>query len=341
MALSGTLETFSLPDVLRLLSSTKKTGLLALDGDRGTGRVWVEDGDIVAAEADRSVVGDVDAVLFELLRFDHAAFEFDAGAAAPAPGEQRAVEAALDLAQERMEEWREIESVVPSLDVRVRMVPELDAAVEVDPTMWRILARVGTGASGHDVAGHVGQGEFDVCRSLRELVESGLVEVCEVTEPGGAPAAHEPLAIADAFDAMVHAAIPQAAPDVDELEDDAADRGEYGTRYPSDDPEPESAADDLDEASLAAAANPADELAAIFGSPSPSEPAPAADVDLLSGLAHLSPKAAAAVEATWAADAADAADETDETDGVAPPPAAEGDDLDQNLLLRFLSSAKH
>ena len=34
MALSGTLETFSLPDVLRLLSSTKKTGLLALDGDR-------------------------------------------------------------------------------------------------------------------------------------------------------------------------------------------------------------------------------------------------------------------------------------------------------------------
>ena len=179
MALSGTLETFSLPDVLRLLSSTKKTGLLALDGDRGSGRVWVEDGDIVAAEADRSVVDDVDAVLFELLRFADAAFEFDAGAAPVAAGAARPVDAALDVAQARLEEWREIEAVVPSLDVRIRMVPELDGPVEVDPGMWRLIARIGTGASGHDVARHVGEGEFEVCRSLRDLVDAGMVEWSE------------------------------------------------------------------------------------------------------------------------------------------------------------------
>ena len=35
MALQGNIETFALSDVLQLLSSTKKTGRLRLEGDRG------------------------------------------------------------------------------------------------------------------------------------------------------------------------------------------------------------------------------------------------------------------------------------------------------------------
>ena len=348
MALSGTLETFSLPDVLRLLASTKKTGLLALDGDRGTGRVWVADGEIVAAEADRSYVDDVDAVLFELLRFTDAAFEFEAGAEAAEPGEAREVDDALDVAHARLEEWRDIEAVVPSLDVRVRMVPEVDDDVQVRPAMWRILARVGTGASGHDVAVHLGQGEFDVCRSLRELVDAGLVEVGELDEEP-----HEPLAVADAFAAMVHA--PDAEPEpVYEVVADAQPPGVQPAPF-------ELAAEPA--SGFAPVTDAAEELAAIFGSPS----APAAVDDraedtredtsedtseLLSDLAHLSPKAAAAVEATWDADApADAGDvhEAHEATTDAGPEheapsagsAEGGEDLDQNLLLRFLSSAKH
>lgn len=332
MALSGTLETFSLPDVLQLLSSTKKTGLLALDGDRGTGRVWVEDGEIVAAQADRCVVDEVDAVLFELLRFADAAFEFDAGAVPAVAGDPRAVDAALEHAQARLEEWREIEAVVPSLDVRVRMVPEVDDAIAVDPGMWRLLARIGTGASGHDVAGHVGEGEFEVCRSLRDLVEAGMVEVTEHDAepehdvPLEAPA-HEPLAIADAFD-------------VTETADGAV---EVEAQVAADEPAPAWA-----EEAAPVATTPADELAAIFGpteAPATAD-APEPDVDLFSDLAHLSPKAAAAVEATWGADAEPAAQAEvgpapAEEAPAAAAPAGEGEDLDQNLLLRFLSSAKH
>ena len=38
MALQGTLDTFALPDVLRLLAATKKTGRLRITGGRGTGQ---------------------------------------------------------------------------------------------------------------------------------------------------------------------------------------------------------------------------------------------------------------------------------------------------------------
>src|SRR3954452_4303257 len=51
VALQGTLDTFALPDVLRLLASTKKTGRLHLTGNRGDGSVWVDTGDVVKVEA--------------------------------------------------------------------------------------------------------------------------------------------------------------------------------------------------------------------------------------------------------------------------------------------------
>jgi hypothetical protein len=296
VALSGTLETFSLPDVLRLLSSTSKTGLLALDGDRGTGRIWVDGGAIVAAEADGARHADVDGVLFELLRFAEAAFEFDTTAGLPADAGPRCdVDAALEVAEVRLAEWHEIEAVVPSLDARVRLVPEVDGAVTVGADDWRLLARIGTGASGHDLAEHLQQGEYEVCSALRGLVEAGIVELTAVVEEAPvadpvtadeAVAGHQPVAerepaVADAFEAMLHAPVPET---------------------------------------------PVFEVAA--------DPEPVADAaEVMSDLAHLSPRAAAAVEATWGSDREPARD----TDPEAEP---REDDLNQNLLLRFLSSSK-
>ena len=51
MALQGTLDTFALPDVLRLLAATKKTGRLRITGGRGTGSVWATAGEICGVEA--------------------------------------------------------------------------------------------------------------------------------------------------------------------------------------------------------------------------------------------------------------------------------------------------
>ena len=81
VALQGTLDTFALPDVLRLLAATKKTGRLRITGGRGTGSVWVSSGEVEAIEATHAPHASeaVDA-LFELLRFEEGAFTFDAEA---------------------------------------------------------------------------------------------------------------------------------------------------------------------------------------------------------------------------------------------------------------------
>lgn len=357
MALSGTLETFSLPDVLRLLSSTKKTGLLALDGDRGRGRIWVRDGAIVGADADRAVEDALEGVAFELLRFVDARFEFDSGADPGAVGEARPVDDVLAEAESRLAEWREIEAVVPSLDVWVRMVAELDGECTVAPTQWRVLAQVGTGADGHALADRLGQGEYDVCRQLRDLIEIGLVELDEAP----VTAAVDPPA-ADAFDAGASWATPSEEPtfvepalDQDAVSSLGADLASFvavGTvEQPPAEPDAEETAETGESSEPAeidqteATEEPADEPDTVEDEP---VAAPAhlevevEDEDVLSQLSQLSPKAAAAVEATWDTDDAPT-DPIEPVEPQATAPASEPgrDEIDQNLLLRFLSSTKH
>lgn len=177
MALQGTLETFELPDVLRLLSSTKKTGMLELDGDRGVGRVWLADGDIVSGSSDREA-GAIEAVLFDLLRTTDGSFVFESCSVPDHTGDRTDVGTALDAAQALLDDWRTIASVVPSLDVDVRLVADLGAdSIEVDADQWRVLALVGSGSTGHRLDSHLELGELECCRRLADMVESGMIEI--------------------------------------------------------------------------------------------------------------------------------------------------------------------
>lgn len=353
MALSGTLETFSLPDVLRLLSSTKKTGRLALDGDRGRGRIWVRDGSIVAADADRAANERIEGVAFELLRFAEASFEFESGAETSTDGTSHEVDDVLAEAEVRLAEWREIEAVVPSLDVWVRMVDELDAERTVAPEQWRVLARVGTGADGHALAEHLGQGEYDVCRRLRDLVLDGMVELAEA--PVEAPARGH-IDVDAAWDAPTEATFVEPALDPEEVSSLGAGLASFVAVGTVEEPvaldvvapTPEEPAEEPSafEAMVHTGEEPSWEPEVErFDAPPVQDEDPAED-DHLSELAQLSPKAAAAVEATWdgevdapVADEELHADEAPDDDAEAPAAGA-GDDIDQNLLLRFLSSAK-
>src|SRR4051812_7234280 len=75
VALQGTLDTFALPDVLRLLAATTKTGRLQISGNRGAGEVWLDQGNVVGGHADARTETTSD-VVFELLRHEAGSFEF-------------------------------------------------------------------------------------------------------------------------------------------------------------------------------------------------------------------------------------------------------------------------
>ena len=188
MSLQGTLDTFALPDVLRLLASTAKTGRLHVEGDRASGEVWLDAGHVVAAEADTSGPGaPLVETTFELLRCADGSFSFDTDMTTSEAGAPAEVVPLLEESEKLLAEWREIETVVPSMDAWVRMAPELSQPkVWVNADQWRLLVTVGGGCQVRGLADALDLRELPVCRAVKELVEAGLAAVDtdgEVHEP--------------------------------------------------------------------------------------------------------------------------------------------------------------
>ncbi len=200
MSLQGTLDTFALPEVLRLLASTNKTGRLTIDGDRGVGNVWMDAGHVVAGDSEHtSSRASLVEVVFELLRFRSGRFVFEADQTTSAAGAPVDVEPTLAEAEQLLGEWQQIEAVVPSLACAVWLTPELSrSTVVVNAEHWRLLATVGSGSTVGAVGDRFGMGELEVSRAVKELVEAGLVSVSSRPEPEptaaapGRPAASSP-----------------------------------------------------------------------------------------------------------------------------------------------------
>lgn len=185
MALQGTLDTFALSDVLRLLASTKKTGRLVIAGNRGTGSVWVDGGSVVGYDATGTVEGAAGAdVLFELLRYTDGSFTFESGTTTTDLKPPQAVEVLLADAERQVIEWRAIEAVVPSMEAWLSLVAEIeDGEIMMSANTWMTIVAIGSGTTVTAVGHALKLGELDVCRRVKEVVEQGLVKVSTAPTP--------------------------------------------------------------------------------------------------------------------------------------------------------------
>ncbi len=215
MALQGTLDTFALVDVLRLLSTTRKVGRLRVSGEAGSGSLWLDTGDIVGSEllVRGAQAGSAVEVVFQLLRFEQGSFVFDAGSVPSSTGDARDVESVLVEAEVMLAERRSLEEVVPSLDawLSLALTPALgEREVLIDAGRWCIIAATGSGASVAEVGRTAGLGDLAVMRAVKDLVELGLLEIGEAARPS---TARPPRAVPDepAWSAPPLATAPLAA----------------------------------------------------------------------------------------------------------------------------------
>jgi hypothetical protein len=159
--------------------------------------VAVDGGAVVAVTADHAARSiEPVAALFELLRFEDGSFAFDADAPVDSAGSGAGedVDTLLEGAGVILAEWREIESVVPSLDAWVVLAPDLPGPdITVDAATWRLVATIGSGLTVADLAAALELPEVPVCRIVRDLVVLGLGVV---TDAPAAPA-WEPAAAAE------------------------------------------------------------------------------------------------------------------------------------------------
>jgi len=196
VSLQGTLDTFALSDVLRLLASTAKTGHLRLDGSRGSGGAWLTGGAIAALAPPRPdgaapPVAPTAEALFELLRASGGAFAFEPGTPCPlADAVPAPVEALVVAAEALVDEWLVVEAVVPSLTCGVTLRPELEGEdLTVSAERWRLLVAVAGGTTVGALGEVLSLGELSVSRVVKELVEAGIAAVGEPVEAAAAAVA--------------------------------------------------------------------------------------------------------------------------------------------------------
>lgn len=182
MALQGSLDTFALPDVLNLLATTNKTGGLHVVNGRISGSIWLGEGKVVAANSGRAKQT-VDAVA-ELLRLSTGDFAFDTDDVADEPKDRFEVTEVLAKASAQVAEWLEIEKVVPSLDVQVKLVPEAPSTVvTLSAKQWEVVLAATSASNVDQIVDATGRSEFLVCKTVKELVEAGLASVEGVDLP--------------------------------------------------------------------------------------------------------------------------------------------------------------
>ncbi len=178
MALQGTLDTFALPDVLRLLATTQKTGQLLVQGDQGNGSLYLDGGGVVGGETSLAETDEAHEVLFELLRLDDGSFMFDQSATAPDPGAAVDVESVIDAAESAHTEWQDLSTVVPSLDVGIVLADDLpgdEATITSD--RWKLVVAIGSGTTVRDLGERLDLRELPVLRAARGLVDDGLAVI--------------------------------------------------------------------------------------------------------------------------------------------------------------------
>jgi len=122
-SMSGSIEEIPLPDLLQLLSTSRKSGVVALRSDWGTGRIYLRKGQIYFATIDESFDVGPRKAMYRMLTWGQGFFELE-------PPDERAVleeiqdstEGLLMEGMRQLDEFRALAPKMPPLNAKV-LVP--------------------------------------------------------------------------------------------------------------------------------------------------------------------------------------------------------------------------
>jgi hypothetical protein len=202
--LTGTLDDFSLPEIFRLISSAERTGRVDVARSGGNGSVYFKDGAVCYAESSLSQelpdtdAGDlkaalkrqIEAAVFDLLRWKEGDFRWDSGAEFEAKADLSLhIDDVVAEASRKLEELEVISTKIPSEAAVLVMAPtppEGAAEINITPEEWRVLVLVNGLRSVTEIATLAGMDTFSVLRVLFELCEHELIALAGDDQPAEA-----------------------------------------------------------------------------------------------------------------------------------------------------------
>jgi hypothetical protein len=176
----GQLSQLPLADLLQLFHVSQKTGVVEVRRYTGrppveAGRVLLRAGNIVHAE-----VGTVAGAkaLYRLLAWDRGEFNFQPGAVSVAATLEKPTRALLRDGQQHNEEWARREANLPPMDAHVRLkVQRAALPMVIHPLTQEVLLVLEAYSRVEDVVDHCSFPDYPVLRTLRTLIDRGMVDL--------------------------------------------------------------------------------------------------------------------------------------------------------------------
>jgi hypothetical protein len=230
LVLQGTFETLSLPEVLGLLASARKTGALWLDAGPISGVAHIEDGHCRAAEAGEQLgavengselLGRMVDLCFGVMCQESGSFRFAADDPSPwICSEQVELSDVLVEVDRLLKQWREILRVIPSLECRPQLLDALEVdEIVIDRERWALLVAIDGRRTVRELVQRTNRPVIELCQTLLEFVETGAVGVIDpaAARPPEAEAVDDfagPPPVEAAAPGAVSRPEPEAAPEL-------------------------------------------------------------------------------------------------------------------------------
>jgi hypothetical protein len=265
--LQGTFDIFSLTELIGMLASGTKTGILEVEAGTARGRLHLREGLCTAVEPGAAPPTDeaelatmLVEVCFELAREPEGSFRF-LTEDPPASDHLVAVDEHLDRVGDLLTEWHEVRGLVPSLEHCPALADELDGdSITLSAAEWRLAVSLDGRATVRELVDTRRSTLLDVCREIAGLVERGAVRLHEARVVGELVARSAESAEVGGYEVPKVVPTEPYGPGVDEA---AAEVAEAVTE-PIDDDEGAAAAAEIAEESepeVPGAADPAPEVA--------------------------------------------------------------------------------
>lgn len=179
MKFSGRFADFSLPDILRILIDSKKTGELVIEFEGLKSRIFVKTGKVSHAETPE-LSGQ--AAVYEMLNYGSSAtFDFLIDAALP----QSTISSDLDTLIQQgiiyIETWKKIQRKYPRLSPNIHIQATDSATQSSKDPILLILNTLNAPVSLHGLMDHIDQDSLVIAEQLVSLEAKGLIQLKEET----------------------------------------------------------------------------------------------------------------------------------------------------------------
>lgn len=136
---------------------------------------------LVTPEALRAIVDEVIlSTACLLLEWDEGRFFFEAVLPpAELTGTPMGAEALILEHARRLDQWKTVHRLIPSLDAVLALspVPPAKESIDIKPDEWRVLAMIDGSRSVRAIAAAAGIPEFETCKVLYGLSAAGLIDI--------------------------------------------------------------------------------------------------------------------------------------------------------------------